>query len=274
MAIKINTNLSAMVVQKNLANATKSLDKALEKMTTGAKINKSKDNAANFSILKDIETKISSLNVASENVSMGTDMLSTLEDNLNLLSIHLQRIRDLTEQAANGTYSTSSRAAIESEITARLDEITRIQGNTEYNGISLLKDAGAERILQVGIRNDENSRITLLANLTSKIELDAIVASNCSSAATAATALDSIDTILSAVSTRITNVGAMQNRLESASESIEVQYQNLTSSLSTIKDADIATESSNFIKAQILQQAASTLLATANQTPSIALGLI
>ena len=283
MALTINTNLSSMIVQKNLNSATTSLNNAIERMTTGYKINHAKDNAAGYSIAKSWETKLGSLDVASENASMGADLLQTAEENYSLITEHLQRVRDLTEQAANGTYGADSLEAIKSEMTARLAEIDRIAANAEFNGIALFNGAGKAINLQVGIDGTAaKSQITLEANLFSAAdsktllddgEITAFV-NAAGATATAAGKLTKIDAAINKISARVTSIGSAQNRVESAISSIAVQSENLTSSLSTIKDADVASESSSYIKAQILQQASATLLATANQAPSIALNLI
>lgn len=281
MALTINTNLSSLIVQKNLNSATTSLNNAIERMTTGYKINHAKDNAAGFSIAESWKTKIGSLDIASENAYMGADLLKTTEENYSLITEHLQRVRDLTEQAANGTYGSDSLKAIASEMTARLNEIDRIAANAEFNGISLMKGKGSEINLQIGIDATTNSRISLEAGLfggaTSKDLLKVEIADFVKSAAStdkASGQLTVLDAAISNISTRQTAIGAAQNRVESAISSITVQSENLTSSLSTIRDADVANESSSYIKAQILQQASATLLATANQAPSIALNLI
>ena len=292
MALTINTNLSSMIVQSNLAKSTTQLNSAIERMTTGYKINHAKDNAAGYSIAKNWEAKLSSLDVAADNAATGSDMLATLEDNYALISNHLQRVRDLTEQASNGTYGTSSKDAIESEIKARLEEIDRIAANCEFNGINLMAGGntagtpGKDGIdIQVGIDGtDTKSRIHLDKSLFGKGDTAtllsgtvATIASKCAGkteGVTASSMLATIDTAITTVSGRVTTLGAAQNRIESAIESIGVQSENITSSLSTLRDADVATESSKYIKAQILQQASATLLATANQTPSIALNLL
>ena len=284
MALTINTNLSSMIVQNNLSKSTTQLNNAIERMTTGYKINHASDNAAGYSIAKNWEAKLSSLDIAADNAATGADMLSTLEDNLALVSSHLQRVRDLTEQASNGTYGADSKTAIESEITARLQEIDRIASNCEFNGISLM-GGGPATAIQVGIEGTESkSRITLDADLFAATSANSLlggsiatIASKCAGKTTGVTAssmLATIDTAINSISSRVTKLGAAQNRIESAIESIGVQSENITSSLSTLRDADVATESSNYIKAQILQQASATLLATANQTPSIALNLL
>ena len=285
MALTINTNISSIVAQRNLNNATTKLNTAIERMTTGYKINHAGDNAAGYSIARNWETQLGSLDVAADNAATGADMLQTLEDHYSLIANHVQRVRDLTEQAANGTYGTDSLNAIKSEIGARLEEIDRIAANCEFNGKKLMNgDITASINLQVGLYSGDDSKIELAASLFTDAhcatlmsgigaDKDAIAAA-CSGAATAAAQLDKLDTVIKNISTKTTTLGAAQNRVESAIESIAVQSENITSSLSTLRDADISKESSSYIQAQILQQAAATLLSTANQTPSIALNLI
>ena len=294
MALTVNTNLSSMIVQNNLAKSTTQLNQAIERMTTGYKINHASDNAAGYSIARNWEAKLGSLDVAADNAATGADMLATLEDNYALISQHIQRVRDLTEQACNGTYGDQSKEAIKSEIQARLSEIDRIADNCEFNGIALMAggsttQATAGLDIQVGIEGtDTKSRIHLDSDLfasgkvsgglfttTDATELaDRCAGLKTGTGKTAQEQLAKIDAVISKISGRITTLGAAQNRIESAIESIGVQTENITSSLSTLRDADVATESSNYIKAQILQQASATLLATANQTPSIALNLL
>ena len=305
MALTINTNISSMVAQQNLAKATSSLNQAIERMTTGYKINHAGDNAAGYSIARNWETQLGSLDVAADNAATGADMMSTLEDHYSLISSHLQRVRDLTEQAANGTYGADSLTAIKSEITARLDEIDRIAANCEFNGIKLMiggtaAEGGetggvtADIKLQVGLYSSTDSQIALDKSLfktakvgmlfkfyssedgTADTTLDTKdeIATACTGSTTAADMLDKIDRVIKEISSRTTTLGAAQNRIDSAIESIAVQSENITSSLSTLRDADVAEESSKYIQSQILQQAAATLLSTANQTPSIALNLL
>ena len=135
--INLNTNLGALIVQSNLKTSTNGLNIAIERMTTGFKINHAKDNAAGYSIATKLSSQLSSYDVALENASMGLDMLTTAQDSLDLITSHYQRMRDLAEQAANGTYGADSLKAIQSEIDARKAEIERIVANTEYNGIKL-----------------------------------------------------------------------------------------------------------------------------------------
>ena len=296
MALTINTNISSLVAQRNLTNATQSLNQAIERMTTGYKINHASDNAAGYSIARNWETQLGSLDVAADNAATGADMLTTLEDTYSLLTDHLQRVRDLTEQAANGTYGTQSLKAIQSEITARLEEVNRISKNCEFNGLKMMTGDMSDISLQVGLYGDANSQIVLKDELFDDASVEELfdeyggitgatvakVSQECAGfkddgtidGSKATAMLGVIDKVINQISDRVTTLGAAQNRIDSAIESIAVQSENITSSLSTLRDADIAEESSNYIQAQILHQAAATLLSTANQTPSIALNLL
>ena len=129
MTLTINTNVSSIIAQRNLNNATNSLNHSIERMSTGYKINHAKDNAAGYSISNMWNTQLGSLDVAADNAATGSDLLTTAEQTYGLLTEHMQRIRDLTEQAANGTYGSSSLKAIQSEVVARLQEISRIAAN-------------------------------------------------------------------------------------------------------------------------------------------------
>ena len=275
MALTINTNMASMLVQKNMNASTTALNTAIQRMTTGYRINSAKDDAAGMAVAIKLDTQLGSYDVASQNVQMGSALLTTLEENNNLVLGHLQRIRDLAEQCANDVYDDSSKKAIEAEINARMDEINRLADSVEFNGTKLMN--GAKTInIQVGINGTTNDRIAV-GSATGSAKIADILSSYQSGGAitaNATAALAKIDTAIGTIKTRITTIGAFQNRLDSAAESIEVARSNLSSALSTVRDADVSTESSNYIRAQILQQSAAALLTTANQSPSIALNLI
>ena len=282
MSLSLVTNVQSLKVQENLTAATNAMNQAIERMTTGYKINRAKDDAAGYSIASQMQAKLSSYDIASHNAQIGIDMLTTTEENYSLITGHLQRIRDLAEQAANGTYSDDSRAAIEAEIASRLAEIDRVAGSAEYNGMNLMDGSIDYDVnIQVGIDGSANSKVILVEDLFGPADAGTLLggATNATFAANCASKdawdfLSTIDAAIDEISGRVTTLGASQNRLESALDAISVTSENLTSSLSTVKDADVANESTNYIQAQILQSAATTLLATANQTPSIALQLI
>ncbi len=451
MSLTIRTNLSSLIAQNSLKTSTNKLNQAIERMTSGAKINHAKDNAANYSIATNMTTKINAYMVAEDNCAMGLDLVTTAEESLSLIQDKLQRLRDLQEQASNGTYGEDSLKAINAEVNALVDEIERNYKNTEYNGIKLFgetksaftnevtkKDTssmtslasvaydstitsgtysistaeelqklasitvkGGEFVLandidlsayssgngwtpiggqrqfngtfdgngyivsnlyikrtgencqglfggnvygdikNLGLENADitgfdyssiivgacdpavtvtncyatgsvkrigggveslvcgyansvdsyylselpepddvsfNFQVGINASNNSQISLNTSFSINVTSlrgiGLTQKDYLEEIDKLISATTAKQTEFGAVSNRLESALDEIATQYDNLVSSRSTIQDADIAELSSEYIKMQILQQASATLMATANQSPSIALQLL
>jgi len=295
MALTINTNMASMLVQRNMNASTNALNQAIQRMTTGYRINSAKDDAAGMAVAIKLDTQLGAYDIASQNVQMGSAMLTTAEENQNLVLGHLQRVRDLAEQAANGVYDSTSQEAIAAEIDARIAEVNRLTNSVEFNGIKLLDGTAGTVNVQVGIDGTTNSAIDISTALfsTTTTGTDMLGATYGSTAAGTASGghkiveaalstvaatkqavFDQIDTAIGTVKGGITAIGSYQNRLDSATESIEVARSNIASALSTVRDADVSTESSNYIKAQILQQAAASLLTTANQSPSIALNLI
>jgi len=281
MAITVNTNIPSLTAQKSLNGATDKMNVAMQRMSTGMRINSSKDDAAGMAVVTKLNYKISSLDVAKDNGQMGAAMLETSEGVLNVISNNLTRIRDLTEQAANGTYGTDAMNAIKTEVQARMDEITRLANSAEFNGRTLFDGQGVtENIkLQVGITSEDTSVIELSKDLFADAQASTLlgvgdVTANYVSDSAARTFLTSIDSALEDITSRTTLLGGYQQRIISAVDAAGVMSTNLTSAASLIQDADIAEESSSYIKRQILQQTSASLLATANQAPSIAMNLI
>ncbi len=372
--ITINTNLSSLTCQKYLSDATKGMNTAMERLSTGFKINSARDDAAGYSVVALMEAKINGYDIIETNAQMGLDMLTTQEGVLNIMNDYLQRIRDLTMQAANGTYGSASLNAISLEVAQRMDEINRLCEITDFNDTYLLDGSRKEDInLQVGLYSDkrcvvkmdaflfasakstiimgfqtaanntqekpgyldlrtsdtksdeycyraryinsdgqptdaagnvlpagaepvykagyyasalaaalaENGTIEYTAGRTSatlaagkSFSIDAMCSAIYRNDSSARAFIDNIDDAIDNISLRCTKIGAYMNRLDSAIDSTDVQRENLVEATSTMKDADVAVESSNYIKYQILQQATASLLATANQQPQIALNLL
>ncbi len=277
--VNINTNLISLMVQRSLTESTKSLNKAIEQMATGLKLNHSSDNAANYFIVKDMTTKIDSYVVAEDNVAMGLDMIATATDSLDLIGDKLTRLRALQEQASNGTYGPRSLEAINIEVNSIIDEIERIYDITEYNGIKLFGDLNDPTVsvdlsIQAGLDASNFSVIDTTTSLTLTDLQTLRDIGNDTSASAISAFFTTLDNLILDVATKQSEMGATQNRLEGALEEISTQSVNLISSRSTLRDADISEVSSEYLCQQILQQASSTLLSAANQTPSIALGLI
>ena len=302
MAIIVNTNMSALKTQKNLNNASNSLQTALERMSTGLKINKAADDAAGLYVATNLNTQISGSKVAKNNISTGNNVLSTLEGDLDVILDNLNRIRDLSVQAANSIYDKSAMGAMKDEIDQRLQEIDRISLASNFNGLQLLAGEGqlAENglRLQVGANADsaanaisldetffaKTDSTTLGTSYTGQLpngttldtndglsgNLDAAFAN----ASSAAQYIDIIDAAIDDISSKKSTIGATMNRLDAALTSLTTVIENNTAAKSTIMDADIAEESAEYTKQQILQQTSSALLVQANQLPSLALNLI
>ena len=302
MAIIVNTNMSALKTQKNLNNASNSLQTALERMSTGLKINKAADDAAGLYVATNLNTQISGSKVAKNNISTGNNVLSTLEGDLDVILDNLNRIRDLSVQAANSIYDESAMGAMKDEIDQRLQEIDRISLASNFNGLQLLAGKGQLADnglrLQVGANADSaanaislekaffaktdsstlgssykgqlpnGSKLTANKGLSGK--LDAAFAN----ASSAAQYIDIIDAAIDDISSKKSTIGATMNRLDAALTSLTTVIENNTAAKSTIMDADIAEESAEYTKQQILQQTSSALLVQANQLPSLALNLI
>lgn len=280
MGIVVQTNVPALIAQNNLTTATNKMNQAMERMTTGYKINSAKDDAAGLYVATSLDKNIRGSKVAQQNVQMGNDMLAVAEGDLVAIQDNLLRIRDLALTAANGVYDEKSMGAIIAEINARKDEINRAAAVSQYNGKELLSaDAPDEIILQVGANSSENDIITVTGVFGDSTTGDDGLALGETFAADATNEairayVDKVDGALTKVQDKRTAIGAVQNRLDSTSQSLTTTIENLTSSKSTIMDADIAAESSEYINGQILQQAAASLLVQANQAPQVALSLV
>ena len=281
MAITVNTNISSLTAQGSLNKATDRMNTAMERMSTGLKINSSKDDAAGLAVSRKLDYKVNSLDVAQSNAQMGASMLDTMEGVMGVVNDNLVRIRDLTEQAANGTYGTDAMKAMATEINARLTEIDRISNSAEFNGKKLIHGTTTGVTLQVGITDGDESTISLDSTLfqnchtsSGGLNVAQVDQTGAWTDTEARAYLASVDAAIAKVTDATTAIGGKQAAIASAMDAANVMQTNLTSSSSLIKDADIAEESSNYIKQQILQQTSATLLATANQSPSIALNLV
>ena len=303
MAIIVNTNISALKTRTNLNNATNSLNQALERMSTGYKINSAKDDAAGLYVATGLETQIRGSKVALNNISTGNNVLQTVEGDLDAILDNLNRIRDLATQAANSVYDTDAMNAMKQETDARIAEIERISLASNFNGLQLL--AGGNDLETNGLRLQVGANANADANAivvdgeifqkTDATELGTGVVAgdlngggvitagmSVSEAAefafqkttTAADFIAVLDDAIDTISSRKSTIGAFMNRLESAEASLTTTIENATAAKSTIMDADIAEESAEYTKQQILQQTSSALLVQANQLPSLALNLI
>lgn len=280
MALVVNTNISSVAAQRNLVTNESKLAVSVQRLSSGLRINSAKDDAAGLSISEKLRSHIRSINVAVRNAQDGISLAQTAEGGLTEVSNILVRMRELSEQAANGTLGTSERAALDTEFSQLIAEIDRISNVTEFNGVKLLDGSQSANgvALQVGFQNNAtNDRITFFSGTaavnTTQLGLTGIFAT-ISSAGNAQSALTQIDSAISTVATRRGSLGAVMNRLESTVANLRISAENLTAAESAIRDADFAYETAQFTKNQILVQAASAMLAQANVLPQAALQLL
>ncbi len=280
MGLFINTNIASIDAQRNLGNNTSSLDASLQKLSSGLRINHASDDAAGLQISQNLEAQIRGVNQAVNNAQDGTNLLSVAEGTLSTVQDSLQRIRELTVQAANGTNGTAQLTAIKQEITARISDISRMTQATQFNGISLLKgglSAGSIR-LQIGANGSKNlDTINVASALGSATATTLGIKTSTgmlSSNSAAEAFLGTVDKALTEVSRRRALIGAQQNQLSSAISNLQITSENFSASQSQILDVNVAQETANLAKYQILQQASASILAQANQTPQLALKLI
>lgn len=273
----INTNLLSLTTQTNLNKSQSALGTAIERLSSGLRINSAKDDAAGQAIANRMTSQVKGMTQAARNANDGISLVQTAEGNLNEINTNLQRIRELAVQAANDTNGTTDLASINTEITQRLEEINRIAGSANFNGKKLLDGTATDFNIQVGAGTDDSDTIT--------IKTDALIDAKATSLASGLTGsidsnakaksfIDAADTAIAAVDTARSNLGAIQNRFESTINNLNNSINNLSAAQSRIQDADYATEVSNMSRAQILQQAGTSVLSQANQVPQSMLSLL
>jgi|Deesub1362A_J573_1020465.scaffolds.fasta_scaffold00087_97 flagellin len=280
MALVINTNIASLNAQRQLVQNTLRLDLSVQRLSSGLRINSAKDDAAGLAISEKLRAHIRSINVAIRNAQDGISLAQTAEGGMQEIGGILTRMRELAQQAANGTLGSSELSALDNEFQSLKSEIDRIAEVTEFNGKKLLNgDLSSTGItLQVGFRNTTNDRITIggsgTTTLNSLKSSDLNITGNILSSTAAQSMLDTLDSAISTVAQRRGDLGAIQNRLESTIANLRIAGENLTAADSRIRDADFAQETAEFTKNQILVQAATAVLAQANVLPQQALQLL
>ncbi|EGT5204740.1 flagellin [Cronobacter sakazakii] len=274
----INTNLLSLTTQTNLNKSQSALGTAIERLSSGLRINSAKDDAAGQAIANRMTSQVKGMTQAARNANDGISLVQTAEGNLNEINTNLQRIRELAVQAANDTNGSTDLASINTEITQRLLEIDRIAGGANFNGKSLLNgDVTTALKIQVGAGTSDNDTISIgtdaLINATSG-SLSTTLNTSITNNTTAQTVISAADAAIKQIDTARSNMGAIQNRFESTINNLNNSINNLTAAQSRIQDADYATEVSNMSRAQILQQAGTSVLSQANQVPQSMLSLL
>ena len=274
----INHNMNAMNAHRNMGVNNNNAAKAMEKLSSGLRINRAGDDAAGLAISEKMRGQIRGLDQASRNAQDGISLIQTAEGTLNETTNILQRMRELSVQAANDTNATTDRQAIQTELTALHSEISRIAETTKFNGKGII-NSGASTVslnIQVGANSGETITIALANMNASAIGVASSLVSDIGdgTAGNANKLTSAIDKALVNVSTQRAKFGAIQNRLEHTIKNVDNTSENLQAAESRIRDVDMAKEMMNYSKNNILNQAAQSMLAQANQQPQNVLNLL
>ena len=267
MSLRIQNNIEAMNAHRQLVQTSDKVQKAMERLASGFRINRAADDAAGLAISEKLRAQIGGLAQAQRNIQDGISMVQTAEGSLAEVHSMLQRVRELAVQYKNGSLGTSDRAAIQSEINQLASEIDRIGQQAEFNGIKLL-NANATITFQVGANDTDLIGVNTI-DLSAAVGITAM-----SLSATGTQDLTEIDSAISAVSSQRASLGAVQNRLEHTLNAGAVYQENLVAAESRIRDVDMADEMVNLTKQQIVSQAGQAMLAQANQIPQSVLQLL
>lgn len=269
--LSIHNNYYSLVAQQGMMQAQSALGQAIERLSSGKRINSAKDDPAGFAIANRMGAQIRGLQQASRNANDGISVAQTAEGALNEINYNVQRIRELTVQALSDSYNDKDRTSIQNEITQRLEEIDRIAKQTHFNGKSLLAADATDMLIQVGANDGNTIAIQLRAMDLTALGLDGFtVAGETATASPLAT----LDKALERIDGFRSHLGAIQNRFESVIRINQNTSMNLAAARSRIEDADYAVEISNMTRAQIQQQVAAAVLAQANQMPRLILQLL
>ena len=266
----IQHNIAAINSYRNLATNQSALSKNLEKLSSGYKINRAGDDAAGLAISESMRSQINGLNQAVSNANDGVGLIQTAEGALTETHSMLQRLKTLSTQAANGTYTDTARKNIKAEVNALTAEIDRISTSTEFNGVKPLA-AGNNMTFQIGATKDETLKVTSQAMDSQTLGVKNITVD---SVANANTAIDTINKAIDTVSGYRAQLGAAQNRMEHTINNLKVTSENVTAAESRIRDTDMADEMTSYTKNNILMQAAQSMLAQSNSMPQGVLNML
>ena len=276
MGLRINTNVASLGAQRSLGVNTRNTNDSLRKLSSGERITKAGDDAAGLAISENLKSQIRGVRQAGRNANDAVSMIQTAEGGLNEISNIVIRLRELAVQAASDTVGDTERKFTDLEFQQLKDEIDRISKSSEFNGIRLLDGTGGSLEFQIGIRNDpglDRLRYDATANNSTLLGLGMQEESVLTKVG-AQNTLKKLDDALVQVNGIRANLGATQNRLQSAINNLQVSDENLSSAKSRIRDVDVAAETADLTKNNILVQAGTSVLAQANQQPNIALKLL
>ena len=276
MGLRIGTNVTALNAQKALWGTKNKMDTAMSRLSSGNRINKASDDAAGLAISENMKAQMRGLKQANRNAQDGISLIQTAEGALSEVSNMLIRLRELGVQAASDTIGDRERGLANIEYAQLLEEIDRITGSTEFNGTPLLNGTGGLLDLQIGVKNSVDfDRISFdAAQADAGATALGLDLTNILDKTSAQNSLSNVDNAINQVNQLRAGFGAIQNRLNSTVEGLQTNLENLSASNSRIRDADIADESTELAKQNILLQAGTSVLAQANQQPGLALQLL
>ncbi|HTA91974.1 MAG TPA: flagellin [Polyangiaceae bacterium] len=273
MSIDIQTNYAALSAQKNLNSNQSMLAGSFQKLSSGFRVNSAADDAAGLAISESMKSDIRSYTVAARNAGDAQSMAQTAEGALGDIHDVLGRMRELATQSSNGDLDSTDRSYIETEFSSLQAEVSRTQQSTKFNGVNLINTTASNVTFQVGLDNTASDQITLTFG---GVGLNNITTTTVSlaTATGALNALTTIDTAIQDVSTARAKFGTAMNRMDVATNNINTMSLNLTAANSRIVDVDVASETANLSRNQVLVQAGAAVLAQANQIPQLALKLL
>jgi len=273
MSLVINTNIASLNAQRNLGASQSQLNRSLQRLSSGLRVNSAKDDAAGLAISDRMTSQVRGLNQAVRNANDAISMAQTAEGALGEVTNILQRMRELAVQSSNGTNSSDDRTSLNAEVTQLKAEIDRIATNTKFNGKVLLSGAfsATGTVFQVGADAGQTISVTVAGATANKLGVSGVGVDTFSGAQSA---IGAVDAAIKTIDTIRGDLGAVQNRLESTISNLQNVAENITAARSRILDADVAQETSAMTKANILQQAGVSVLSQANQSPQLALSLL
>ena len=273
MSLIINNNPASIAAQRNLAINTNQLQRSVERLSSGLRITRAADDAAGLGVSETLRAHIRSINQATRNANDGISLTQVADGSASTIGNILSRLRELTTQAASGTVGATERSYLDQEFGSLRSEIDRIASVSEFNGQALLSGPSNTFEVFIGFKSGAGNSLKLdLKDLDlTSIGLATV---NISTSANAQSALSNIDSAISAVATARADYGSIQNRFEAAISNLQVTSENFTAAESRIRDADIAYETSQFTKNQVLVQSGISVLAQANSIPRDALALL
>ncbi|MFG6416753.1 flagellin [Roseateles sp. DC23W] len=285
MASVINTNLLSLNAQRNTSTTQGTLSVAMQRLSSGLRVNSAKDDAAGLAISERLNAQVRGSNVAIRNANDGISLAQTAEGALSKVGDSLQRMRELAVQSRNATNTSADRDSLDKEFGELAKEIQRVLGGTTFNGRAILAGDSGTQTFQVGANVTSNDRIDVATtNMTTDTSVTAVAGTdntgasraviNSTTASDIDTVITNIDTAINTVNSERATLGASQNRMDQVISNLQISVENQSAAKSRITDADFAQETANLSRASILQQAGNAMIAQANQIPSQVLSLL